>query len=562
MKRLAIAWLGCCLVGPVTAAEPPDTIYIGGTIVTVDAQQPTVEAIAIAGGKIAAVGKTRDLLKSKGPDTRVVDLGTKALLPGFIDGHSHFINSLQVATQANCFSPPAGPARSIADIIAQLKKLQASQKIPPGEFIIGYGYDPDVLADKRELTAADLDPHFPNHPVMVQHVSLHGAVLNSRALQQFGVTADTPTPAGGVILRKPGTNEPSGLLMETAFMPIFASMPKPGEAEQLERLEAGQMVYAAAGITTAQEGATYPDNLALLQKGAAEGRLFLDVVAYPFIAVLDEVLQANPPGTFGTYQNHLKLGGIKITADGSPQGKTAFFTTPYLTGGPAGEKDWFGEPTFPKAQLQEMVRAVYDQNLQLIVHCNGDAAIDLVLEAHELCAPDRTAPRRTTIIHSQFVRPDQLEKYAHYNLLASFYTEHCFYFGDTHIQNRGLKQAEFISPMRAALDLGIHCANHTDFNVAPIDQLFVMWSAVNRVSRSGKVIGSEQRITPLEALKAITLDGAYLYSEEATKGSIEVGKLADLVILDKNPLTVTPATIKDLKVLETIKEGKTIYRAP
>jgi predicted amidohydrolase YtcJ len=543
----------------VRAQSPADAIYHGGEIVTIVEEQPTAEAIAIGAGKIVAVGSTEDVFKFKGDGTKVVDLEGKTLAPGFVDGHSHFINSLQVARQANCFSPPAGPAKSIADIIAQLKKLQSDQKIPRGEFIVGYGYDSDSLSDGRDLTAGDLDPHFPDNPVMVQHVSLHGAVLNSIALRYFHIDKNTQTPKGGVILRKPGTNDPLGLVMETAFLPVFSNMPKPSEAELLELVRAGQEIYAAAGITTAQEGATHAKDLALLQKAAAEGRLFIDVVALPFITEAKGIVEQNPPATFGTYQNRLKLGGIKITSDGSPQGKTAFFTTPYLTGGPNGEKDWRGEPTFSESELQEMVQFVYDRGLQLFIHCNGDAAIDLFLNAHRKAAKDPTADLRTIAIHSQFVRADQLEKYVDYKVVPSFFTEHCFFFGEVHIKNRGRKQTDFLSPMRTALSMGLHCANHTDFNVSPIDQMFVIWSAVNRVSREGNVIGENERITPLQALKAITLDGAYMYREEKLKGSLEVGKLADLVVLSANPLTIEPMKIKDIHVVETIKEGKRVF---
>jgi predicted amidohydrolase YtcJ len=184
----------------------------------------------------------------------------------------------------------------------------------------------------------------------------------------------------------------------------------------------------------------------------------------------------------------------------------------------------------------------------------------MFLEAHENVAKDRTADRRTTVIHSQFVRKDQLMKYVDYKIMPSFFTEHCYYFGETHLKNRGKEQTYFLSPLKTALGMGIHCQNHTDFNVSPIDQMFVLWSAVNRLSRGGEVIGPDERITPLQALKGITLDAAYMYQEEKSKGSLEVGKLADLVILDKNPLTVEPMAIKDIKVLATIKEGKTIYQ--
>lgn len=550
-------------VFPIAAqgSDPADTIYHGGDIVTVDDKKPNVEALAVKDGKILAVGKKDELLKLKGDSTKLIDLKGRTLVPGFLDGHSHFINCLQVSRQANCFAPPAGPGKSIEDIILALKRLQEKNKVSKGEFIVGFGYDGDAVSDGREMTAADLDAEFPDNPVFVQHVSLHGAVCNSLALKKFNVTKDTPTPKGGVIVRKPGSMEPAGLLMETAWMPIFMNLPKPNEEELLKRFKEGQEIYAAAGLTTAQEGATSAADVELLQKAAAKGLLDIDVAAYPFITDAKEIFSKNPPDTFGKYSNRFKLAGIKITTDGSPQGRTAFFTQPYLTGGPNGEKDWRGEPTFPKAQLQEMVAFVYSKNVQLIVHCNGDAAIDMFLEAHLNAIKDRTADLRTTIIHSQFVRKDQLQKYVDFKIMASFFTEHCYYFGETHLKNRGKEQTYFLSPMKTALEMGIRCQNHTDFNVSPIDQMFVVWSAVNRVSRGGEVIGPNERITPLEALRAITLDCAYLYKEEKTKGSLEEGKLADLVILNKNPLTVKPMEIKDIKVLETIKEGKTIYSA-
>ena len=350
--------------------------------------------------------------------------------------------------------------------------------------------------------------------------------------------------------------------METAFLPIFAALPKPSPEQSMAALVAGQKIFAAAGVTTAHEGATHLPDLEILQRGAREGKFFIDVIAFPFITEFNETLKSNPPSTFGKYNGHFKLGGIKITSDGSPQGKTAFFTTPYLTGGPGGQKDWKGEPTFPVPMLNAMIKKVYDAGLPLIIHANGDAAIDLVLAGHEAALGDRKAgDHRTSIIHCQFVRPDQLDKIAAWKIIPSFYTEHTYFFATTHIANRGKAQAEFISPLKTALAKGIRFANHTDFNVAPIDQLFVLWTAVNRLSREGQVIGPDERVSPMEGLKALTVHPAYWYREEASKGTLEPGKLADLVILDKNPLTVDPMTIKDLKVLETIKEGKTIYAA-
>ena len=542
-------------------AAAPERIIRGGSIVTVNPAQPTAAALAIADGKIIAVGDEADVLRLKGPNTEVSDLGGRTLVPGFIDGHSHFASAVDVQVQALCASPPAGPCASVADVIAQLRKLRTRRTIAPGGFVIGFGYDPDLLAEKRGPTRQELDAAFPDNPVILVHVSGHGAMLNSRALARFNISAATPTPSGGVIGREPGGNEPSGLLFETAFLPIFSNLPGPTDDEFVELLGSGQDLYLRAGITTAQEGATMKRQLDLMRIAADRGLFKLDVVALPFIAEIDTIFAGRPPRNEPEYRNRLRIGGVKLLADGSPQGRTAFFTRPYLTGGPSGQKEWRGEPTVPQAMLNDWFKQVYDGGATLFIHCNGDAAIDAVLEAHRFAAGDDPAkPRGTVGIHSQFIRRDQLEKFAAWKITPSFFTLHCFYFGNTHVTNRGLEQASFISPMRSARALGLRPANHTDFNVSPLDQLFTIHTAVNRVTRSGKTLGEAERIGPLEALEAITIDGARMYGEEKQKGSIEVGKLADFAVLSANPLTVPAATIESIRVVETIKEGKTVWR--
>ena len=553
---------GCSFAGP-DAASTADTVYFGGDIVTINDAQPAVEAVAVKDGKILMLGTRTEIEKKcRGRSTRMVDLAGKTLLPGFLDPHSHYINSLSVANQVNVYAPPAGPGKDIPSIVAELKKFRDTNKIPSGVVIQAYGYDENVMPNGVGLSRTDLDPDFPDNPVMVNHVSMHGAVLNSAAFKKYGISAATKTPPGGIILRQKGSNEPAGLIMETAYLPVFNALPHPSREEEVQWSRSGQMLYAAAGITTAQEGLTHAGDLEIIQRAAAAGVQTIDLIAFPFILDLDRVLEKNPVNTFGKYVNHVKLGGVKITSDGSPQGKTAYFTTPYLTGGPGGEKNWRGEPSFPEPELKAMVKKVYDLGLPLNIHANGDAAIDGILAAHEYAAAgDLGKQRHTVVIHSQFVRLDQLDKYVAYSITPSFYTEHTYYFGDTHVLNRGKEQAFFISPMRAAIDKGLRPTNHTDFVVAPLDQMFVVWTAVNRISRSGAVIGPDQRITPMEALRAITINAAYQYAEEKSKGSLESGKLADLVIVDKNPLKVEAMSIKDIKVVETIKEGKTIYKA-
>jgi predicted amidohydrolase YtcJ len=304
--------------------------------------------------------------------------------------------------------------------------------------------------------------------------------------------------------------------------------------------------------------ATHKAQLDIIKRASDAGANIIDVIAFPFITDLDNILKEYPRDTWLKYDKNFKIGGVKVTIDGSPQGKTAFFSTPYLTGGPGGEKNWVGELTFPQDMVNSMVKKVYDLNVPLNLHCNGDASIDAFLTAFE--ATKVTKPWNVTTIHSQFMRKDQMAKFVQYKVRPSFYTLHTYYFYEAHLNNRGKAQAQYISPMRDAIDAGMQPTNHTDFVVAPLDQIFMLHSAVNRISRAGATVGSDQRISVYEGLLAMTLWGADQYDERDSKGSIKVGKRADLVILDKNPLKVEKMSIKDIKVVETIKDGKSIYQ--
>jgi predicted amidohydrolase YtcJ len=564
---VSTGFMGACASAP-SNSEPPktvaDVLYTNGDIITLNDAHPMAEALAVKDGRILAVGTQAELEKAhKGPKTKLIDLTGKTLLPGFLDAHSHYMSSLTVANQVNVYPPPAGPGKDPASIVAELVKFRDTHQIPKGEVIQAYGYDENVMPNGILLNRGHLDPEFPDNPVVVGHVSMHGAVLNSAALKKWNITAKTKTPPGGIIVRKPRTQEPWGLIMETAYMPVVFSLPRPSTPQQeIEWSRAGQALYAKAGVTTAHEGATQAHELELMKRVSDAGAHIIDVVAFPFITELDKVLEKNPASSWGQYRGRLKIGGVKITIDGSPQGKTAYFTQKYLTGGPGGEKNWRGELIMPEETVHTMVKKVYDLGVPLNLHANGDAAIDVFLKAHEFAAADDpTKDRHVTVIHSQFTRKDQLDKYAAYKVIPSFYTLHTFYFAETHTKNRGKAEAEYISPMRDAIDRGIRPTNHTDFVVAPLDQMFMLWSAVNRVSRSGTVIGPDQRITPLEGLKTMTIHVARQYGEETSKGSLEPGKWADLVILDQNPLKVDPMRIKDIQVVETIKEGRSIYAA-
>ena len=555
---LLLLTLGCASLPSDLTLPTADTIYVGD-IVTVNPSNDVAEALAIKDGLILAVGDEASVLRHSGMGTTVIQLGNAALLPGFVDPHSHFLlHGVPFSGFANVSRPPVGSVESAADIIAELKRMAKQRKLQKGEWLIAYGYEKEAFADQREMTVDDLDPHFPDNPVVMIHVSSHGAVLNGAAFKAVGIDAFTPTPPGGVIVRKADGLEPAGLIMETPFFGLMRALPAADEEQTLQAMHTAQLHYAANGYTTIQDGATSGPGVAMLQRAAEEGRLFLDVVSLPTMDVFPKLVGKPGIAFGGPYRGRLKLGGVKSVTDGSPQGRTAYWTEPMLVTGPGGEKNWRGQPVVPQAALNEIFRLAYANGVQTYTHSNADAAIDMFLAAH--LAAGAPEGRRPVIIHSQFIRPEQLDAYAKIGAVPSFFSNHAFFWGDVHLANLGAPRADFLSPLRSATDRGLHFTNHSDYGVTPLDPLFMLWTATERSSRSGRIMGETERVSVAEALRAITIDAAYQYFEEDTKGSIEPGKLADLVILESNPLDASGEQLRDIAILETIKEGTTVWK--
>ncbi len=539
-----------------------DRLFINGHIITMDEHNTVVEALAIKDGKIVAVGKTSELSKFKGKSTVVVDLKGKTMTPGFIDGHSHFVG-LSRATAVDLSPPPVGNVTKIADIIAILKRVQKERNIQPGQWITATRYDPDQLEEGRHPTKEDLDEAFPDNPVSIGHVSAHMSVVNSYALRISNITSTTKSPAGGQVV-KDEKGEPTGLLFETAksLIKIVSSEKAPNLEERLDILDREQIRYASFGITTAQDGSTSMASINLLKTAADRKRLFIDVAALPNFTALNTIIKEGKI-KIGENYNGLAVKGTKLFTDGSPQGKTAFFTKPYHTEVLGCEEHCTGIPTTTQKSLNERILFCYENNVQPFVHCNGDASIDMYIIAIKNANkkyPNKSLALRPTVIHSQFVRPDQLDTYKELGMIPSFFTNHAFFWGDVHVRNLGEERAFFLSPLKSAINKKLVFTNHTDFGVTPINQMFALWTSVARESRSGKVIGSNERVTVMEGLRAITINGAYQYGEEKQKGSLAIGKIADLVILSANPLTIEVSKIKDITVLETFKNGKSIFK--
>lgn len=539
-----------------------DTIYLHGRVITVDETRPRAQALAVKAGRIVGVGSDREIQRRWGRGARLIDLDGKVVAPGFVDGHSHIADLVGLWSLADLSPPPVGRTSSIPDLLGQMRNDVAARRPPTGQMVVGFGYDDSLLAEKRHPTRAELDTIAPGQPVCVIHVSGHLARCNGAGLAKLGLDNDSPDPKGGHIGRDRG-GELDGALEEQALVPIFGAIPPISATQAAKAFDEIQTYYASLGYTTAQDGQTFsPATFDLLLAAQKAGTLKIDIAAYPKWTIVDEAVAKRGLVIGGGYVNRLKFAGVKISEDGSPQGKTAFLTAPYLHP-PAGQPDSYrGSPTLPGPELARWYATFMGRGWQVQTHCNGDACIDLVLAAIRdayAAHPDARATR-PVIIHAQVTRADQLNDYAKLGVFPSFFAEHTYYWGDWHrSETLGPERAAYISPTADALKHGVRFSLHTDAPVVPPAPMHALWSAVNRVTRSGFVLGPDQRISPMDALRALTIWPAWQHFDETTRGSITVGKLADLVVLDADPLTIDPMKIRDIAVLMTIKEGKPIY---
>lgn len=557
MKTVSVASFSIlfCTFAHFVVADYADTVFVGRNIVTMDASQGDVAAVAVRDGRIVWTGSRADANYWINDARDLVELGEQALLPGFIDAHGHLTFSALMTSWANVASPPVGPTTDIRSLQQTLHTFIDDGPIPAGQWVIGGGYDDSLLAERRHPTRRDLDAVSTAHPIALLHVSGHLATANSLALQLAGITTGSEDPAGGIIRREPGSGRPNGVLEETATYPLRDKMftqPDDPEAGVLAALAD----YASFGITTAQDGAASPEAVALLQAIAQRNALTMDVIVYPVARNEPEIpvdIQR-----LGRYHNRLKLGGIKMILDGSPQGKTAFLTQPYLVP-PAGQSaEYRGYPTFSDEIVRTQIKRFLDAGVPILAHANGDAAADMLIDAVALAAP--THDHRTVMIHAQTVREDQLDRMATLKMIPSYFSAHTFYWGDWHRDSVfGLARASRISPTRSTVQRNMVFTTHNDAPIVPPNMLRLLWATTNRITRSGKTLGAEQRISVHEALLSITTHAAYQMFEEDSKGTITEGKWADLVVLSANPMQVAAEDLQDIEVRATYSHGVPIY---
>ena len=555
------------LVGCADKLDPivTESIYFNGPIITVDADESIAEAIAIGNGRILAIGDSEDLLQMSDKSTRVVDLQGKTMLPGFVDGHSHLSGVSIQAITANLLPPPDGPVKNIPELQRALREfIVTSEMVDKHGVVIGWNYDDSQLEEGRHPNRHELDAVSTDLPIMVTHQSGHIGVYNSKALELYGITAESQDPPGGVIVRESGSRSPNGVMEENAhFSLIYRIIPSFTAEENLAAMRAAEMQYLSNGFTTIQDGKTDPVTLGLMGKYAAELDFSADVVAYADVASLKDYSILNGPLHSSTYVDNFRIGGVKLTFDGSPQGKTAWFTKPYLVPPSGQDSSYAGYPAFTDEDALKWYNLAYENNWQMLTHTNGDAAIDQLIniatQAGDTFPKD---DRRTVMIHGQFLCQDQVADIKRLGIFPALYPMHTFYWGDWHRDSvAGIDRAQNISPTGWLLDQGIKFSVHSDAPVTFPNSMRILDSAVNRVTRSGSVLGERHRLSPMDAIKAMTIWPAYQHFEESTKGSLEVGKLADMVILDQNPLKIDPMKIIDINVVETIKEGVSVYKA-
>ncbi len=574
--RFVIAGLLLALASTMSpnAARANDTdpnsggsIYFNGPILTMEGPEPQyVDALVEQGGYIAFAGSL-DEARARFPAAKGRDLQGQTMLPGFIDSHGHIYLTGLLLSMANVFPEPDGVVTGYDDLVRITREWMASETgqkfIKTFGWVMANGYDHTILREGDHPTADVLDRITTDYPVLMLHQSGHFASLNHKALEVADLTKETPDPAGGVIRRnRDGT--PNGVVEESVVTrignPILSRVNPEIDAIVIEK---GQDLYVRYGFTTAEEARAYPPVSAALEKAAQDGRLRIDIIGYPDIAANVKAMDSAFWSANRKYTGHYRIGGTKISLDGTVQGKTAWLSHPYHIVPEHTDANYVGYPAMPDEKAREFFTLAASKQWQIICHANGDAAIDQCLNSIEAAQKLHPDPdHRSVIVHAQMMRADQIKRVKALRALPTFFAAHTFYWGDYHRESSlGSPRAERISPTRDAINAGLTLTTHHDAPVITPNAMRLVDASVNRTTRSGKVLGPEQRLTSYEALKSITSWGAIQHFEEHSKGTLAAGKRADLVVLSDNPLTIDRSRIKSIEVRATIKDGKTLHCA-
>ena len=535
------------------------SVYFNGDILTMESDKPEyVEAVVVKGKKIVYIGNMKEALNEAGSNAAMDDLKGQTLLPGFIDAWGHFTLIAQNTLSVNLGYFSSKPPHTTQELISRLK----AEARPFNGWIIGSEYADAFLTD-GPLTLAQLDAAFSNQPVFINNISTLTGIVNSAGLKKLGITKATKVTQG-MIPVDPATGKLTGELIGNPNLDATAKVfGKYSRDLIMETYRKAEKIYASNGYTTAQSYESTVQDIGNMRQAVDRNVISLDLIALPTYDVVDQLLATNKNYPFGIYtkgDGGFKVAGILVSTDGAPQLRLAYFTKPY-TDTAGFPKDWRGMAVASQDLVDKYAKLAYVNNIQYFGYSNGDAGIDMTLSgiAKAIQETGVTEDRRSVISHSFFVRDDQLDQYKINKILPQFMPNHIWMYGDVYRQILRDVRASNMVPLSMAKRKGMQFGLHNDTPSSGPSALFTIWTAVNRKTYGGSTLGPDQRIDPYTALRGFTAVTAYQYKEEASKGSIAAGKLADMVQLDRNPLKVDPMEIKDIQVVKTIKNGKDLY---
>ncbi len=546
VQTLGMGTMGLLVLNSCSTSSP-ELILHNANIYTSDPSQPKSQAIAISNGKIVAVGTDKDILYLSSSKTHKMNMGGKTITPGFIDAHSHPAYSGNAHLRnVDC------DLRSIKEIQDALK--EASLKKPPGEWVFGFKYDDTKTAEGRYITRYDLDVITADHPIKIVHRGGHTAYVNSMALKLANIDRNTPTPEGGEIVRDED-GEPTGLLKENAVDLVNKLAPeKFTPQDRQEGVKIITEMMSKSGVTSVTDAYGEQADLKAYRDAYAAGELSSRIYCMMGYYEIDDMIAQGIKT--GDGDNWIRIGGMKLTCDGSISERTARLSEPYV-----GRPDDFGIIVMDEEELYSYAIKAHKANWQIGIHANGDVGIDKSLNVFERIQKEH--PRqdpRFRLEHCTVVNPELIQRIKNLNAIPCPFSTYVYFHGEKMV-NYGQERLENMFAVRSFLDAGINVTQTSDYPPGPFEPMMAIQSSVTRTDMSGNIWGASQKISFEEAIKVGTINGAYASYEETIKGSLEMGKLADLVVLDKNPAQVDPNTIVDIKIERTMVDGKWVYES-
>lgn len=525
----------------------PDLIIHNANIYTSNPLMPKADAIALLNGKVMAVGSNRDILHLSSGATQKLDLAGKTICPGFIDAHSH---------------PAYSGKRHLRNVDCDLRSIKAIQgaikteslKKEPGQWVAGFKYDDTKTAEGRYINRYDLDEVSKQHPIMIEHRGGHTAYVNSLALKAAKIDKSTPDPAGGQIIRDEN-GEPTGLLKENAVELVSQLIPNEfNAADRQAGVKLFSKMISKAGITSVTDAYGTPEDLQAYRDAYAAGELASRIYCMIGYYAIDEML--NQGVKTGDGNAWVRVGGMKLTCDGSISERTARLSEPYI-----GRPDDYGIIVMDEEELYNYAIKAHKADWQIGIHANGDVGIDKslnVLERLQKELPKKDP--RYRLEHCTVVNDALIQRIKNLNAIPNPFSTYVYFHGEKMV-NYGKERLEQMFAVKSFLDAGINVTQTSDYPPGPFEPMMAIQSSVTRTDMNGNLWGPSQRITVEEAIKVGTINGAYASFEENIKGSLESGKLADLVVLEKDPAKVDPFSIIDIKVERTMVEGKWVYES-